>query len=769
MKKLILTTFAWILFIFPLVLHSGYAGIAPASQEDYVTIITASPELYREANTGSPRVHTDESLFGKSFDVMNDSGQFLQIAVPGAGNAFIEEKPTWILRNSKDISYIMARRMPNSRLIQKALIVNRPRAGNIESDIGHYDNPDLSGSPRGKISIFEIRFVFAESEKAMLVGRTDRMTVANSKSVLVGWIDKDHIVSWNTLIGIEFYKDNYSERKECEIGKIFNSERKLKANKSPMFTEGNTPEPMPHYANRFPTLEKRDNGSSYKIAYIGNAFGKGQGKEKVVYSATQVDAEKNKIMKVIQNDDVQIAILIDGTKGMENHIGAVKTAVGKFLREYQGKNGMTANIAIAIYRDYPVGDKVFEKMTGFTRDLDTLQRAVGNVRIITSQGRDRGPGKYPEALFLGISRTMNEFEWKGSDQGEKYILLIGDHGNHEQYDQYPQDKEFTAQKIGQALKGKTITLCALQVNITGKWRKYNEMFKRQIGVIKENNQTRGRLIKVPSRSSNAIYEGLGELVKDFLIIKGALVDIRNSGTVRDDVTSYTVEGSGSSKTPTGMSDMYKGVFAQKMLERYGINPDVFRAVQICDIGYVNNKNSCGHEQLYERVLIIKNEIENLKVQMQRLSDAIKFYDSSAEEQFTKTVTKVVKTLTGDKIAPDENIAEFIHKKTGIPVNTPFLNKSLDQLLDDVRNRSKRLTYRKYLQERIVLLEQVTKEKKLIFTEEDWEPNDEVFLYRNSGETVSYFFSLEQPLAERRASKLRESQKPYAWIPHEYLP
>ncbi len=751
-----LLSFCLISLLFPATFHG-------ADSEDYVTITTASPKLYTHDSTGSPPVRTDENLFGKSFEIMNESGQFYQIQITGGDSAFIEKKRFQFLKNLRNSGYIMARRMPDSKLIKKALIVNRPQSGNIESDIGYYDNPGLSGRPRGKISIFEVRFIFAESKKAMLVGRTDRMLRDNSESVLTGWIDKNHVISWNTLIGVEFGKDNYRDRAGCEIGKIFSSERKLARKAPPMFTEGKTPEPMPYYANRFPTLKKLDNGARYKIAYIGNAFGEG-GK---VYSATEVDAEKNKVMKVIQNENVQIAILIDGTKGMENHIAAVKTALKNFLGEYQGRDGMTANIAIAVYRDYPVGDRVFEKMTGFTKDLNTLRKAVNNVRIITSHGDDSGPGKYPEAVFLGISRTMNELRWKSRKKGEKYILLIGDHGNHEQYDQYPQDRKFSAEGIGQTLRKKAITLYALQVNITEKWQKYNRMFQRQVRVIKQNNQGRGRLNKVPSRSASAISESLGDLVKDFLIIREELKEIRSSGGIRRKTVPRTAK---SADSAGGMTDMYKGVFSQKMLERYGINPDVFRAVQICDIGYVNEKNRCGHKQLYEKVLIKKNDIEALKVQMQQLSDAIRFYDPSTEEEFVKTVIKVVKALTRDKIGPDENIAEFIHKKIGIPVHSPFLRKSLNDLQDDIRNPSRRKLYRKYLQERIVFLEQVTKERVLSFKlPEDWDPEDQVINYRDTGKPILYFFSLEQPLPKRGKVQLRASQKQYAWIPHEYLP
>ena len=727
---------------------------AAALAGGYLTLTSSSARLYSENSTGSKLIRVDENIFGKSFDIFNKVGDFYEIDIPDHGPAYVRIADGQFLKNITASNYVLARRMPKSKLTQKALIVNKPgKQMALRTNIKYYDNPMLNGNHLGEISIFEIRFIFAENESAVLVGRTDRLLKNNSGSVLAGWISKDHIVEWNNLIGMEFDKGNYTSRKKCAIGRIYDAEKLIGSkNAEPIFSEGQTDQAMPYYANRFPVLEERNGGKHYKIAYIGNALGK----KGAILNSREVESARERIMQVFQNNDVQIAILIDATLGMSRHIENVKTAVKEFLSHYQGKDGLTPSIAVCVYRDYPVENDIFELKCDFTKDSARIRKAIDAIRIITN-GKDTGAGKYPEAVFNGIDQAMKGLSWKNASSGEKYILLLGDHGNHEQYDQYPQDKTFSSRKIGQVLKQNATTLFALQVNLTHELARYNRMFERQVLEIKENNQGRGGLKKVYTNSPTAIFSGLQDIVEDFLIIKQALVDIRNADSMlRDRAKRF--------------SEMYKGVFSPKMLARYGINPDVFDAVQICAVGYLSRKNACGADQILEKVLMKKKDIESLKVQMQQLSDSLMFYDPETATEFKMTVFKVVKALTGDQLAPGEDIADFIEKKSGIPINTPFLHTSMSELLDSVRSASYRKKFRRYLQQRLVVLEEVVKERKLSYDPiQDWDDEDQTFLYEESGEHVPYFFSLEQPLPERGQALLKASQKQYAWIPLAYLP
>lgn len=711
---------------------------------DFITLTSSDVKLYTQDSEGSPPVDFKDNLFSMSFEILRRSGSFYQIKLTDSIKAYIKNDASY-LKNIKESDYILAKRLPESKLTKKALIVNRPsQGGKFGSDINYFDNPETAGKYLGKISIFEIRYIFDETDTAYLVARTDRMKKITSDSVLVGWIAKNHIVEWNNLVGIEFDKTNYDKRQKCKIGQIFASEQEVAdPNAKPIFKESETLNELPYYANRFPVLDKQTNNINYyKFAYIGNAYGSGGN----VIDRKDIEKARHKIMQILSNNKVQIAILIDATKGMENHIANVKKAVRKFLGEFEGKEGMNANVAIAVYRDYPDGDKIYEIKSDFSQDIEKLRTAIDSVYVY-SNSKDRGRGAYPEALFYGINKTIDNLTWKDSTKGGQYILLLGDHGNHKTYEQYPQDRVFSAPIIGQRLKDNIITLFALQVNISKEKQIYNQMFESQVLDIKQNNHGAGGLRKVSSNSSDAIYKELHGIVNDFSIIKDALIDVCNS--------------------KSQMSQIYKGVFTQKLLERYNIDAKVFDAVQICAIGYATLKNSCGDNQFFEKVLMTRKELESIKVQMQELSDAVMYYNPESTKKLERTIFMVVKALTGDELAPNENIAQFIMKKSGIPVNTQMLNMTVEQLLDRIQSGDFRKKLRKYIEERIMLLDGVVKEKDLQNME--WDKDDQRFIYNISDKPVAYFFCLEQPIPERQKGVAKHSKKNHAWVPLEYLP
>ena len=757
MKKIIFTlTFIYITFLIQdFSLHAN---------DRFIVVISSSLQFYKEPSPASSIFHHTNRIFGKSYEFKGSEGNYSKISHPQAGYLYLnnDQKDKKFIISPFRSSYIYAIVQENSKITKKALIVNTFKQNmSLNTDIDYYDNPQLQKEPLGKISIFEVRFIFAEVDNAILVARTDRIVNTNSNAVLVGWIAREHVVKWDNRIGIEFDKSNFSARKQCELGKAFFSERHLllnnQRNNLEKLNEDDTEYQMPYYANRYPVIEKRNNGDFYKIAFIGNAYGK-KGK---VYKANDVSTEVYKIMQILQNHEIQIALLIDATKGMVNHIDNVKEAIMSFFKEYS-KNKLS-QIAIAVYRDYPDGERKYELKSNFTKDINQLLRALNSIEVYSNQS-DCGAGTYPEALFYGINETLERLDWKDVSEGEKFILLLGDHGNHEQYDQYPEDRQFSSEKIGQKLKRMGITLHAIQVNITSDKKLYNVAFKNQVENIVSNNQGFGKLKQIYDNTSDAILTGLHNSIKDFQYIHERLTDIRNVG--------FNKMHSGHQQqvyvnTDSGLGQMYRSVFDQKILDRYNIDKNVFDATQVCQVCFVNSKNSCKQKQIVEKVLMTKKDLESLKVQMQTLSDALKFYDPNSPDEFDFVIFRVVKMLTGDKIKPNENITDFILKKVGIPINTKFLNRSLLELKDEVRHIGNRIKFRKYLEGRLVFLEQVTKES--ILKMKEWDSSDQTYGWIDTHKPILYFFSLEQPLPMRGKVKVDGDKKRYAWVPLEYLP
>ncbi len=734
--------FTFIVFFFASSFHAILAQVSKDEivKAEFVTITRPSIPLFSEPNDPDPIVLKNQ--FGVTYEYLRRAGSYARIRVPNYGEKFIERKAgDWLKSRSKSGVTLAKVSEKSGKIIQKALVINNLRLDpKAEIEINYYADPELK-KKIGKISIFEVRYIFEEvdtsGKSAILVGRSDRFGRSNAANVLVGWMDKQHIVKWETLLGLEFDKKNYLKRKSCGRGRIFDSVRALTGGQEPIFYEGSSPEPMVYYANRFPILQ--NNPEYYKIAYIGNA----QGKKGQKFSAGDIDAAKHKLNLLANNDRVQIAILIDATQGMQAHYPAVKTALKEFLAKNSAK-GLAASVSICIYRDY-VDDFPFQVMSEFTRDLKRLNRALEQISVY-STAADSGAKAYPEASFYGIDRTMKELSWKDSGINEKYILLIGDHGNHA-----TDEKGYTGAGIGAELRKQNFSLNAIQVNVASPGQplySYNQMFVAQFNEIKENNQGFGELAVVPGVSSSRIRRALDNILVTQTKIQDVVTNAR-------------------------LGKIYPGTFTQKILARYGINPAIFGATQLCEVGYVSKNQTCENsviKQTTASVLMKKPEVEALKVQMQQLSDAIFYFEPETEAELKQTVFRVVRALTGDEIRPDQEIAEFIEKKSGIPIQTDFLKFTVERFMEEVRDNERyRETFRKYLQLKLVFLEQVTKESKLSFDDSDWDKDDQIYLYRDTKEEKLYFFSLEQPLPKRGLEEVSVAKRRHAWVPLEFIP
>jgi len=740
-------------FLLLFITLSAYAS--SGEEMEFAIIINSDVTIYEEPSTGAPKVNFSENIMGKSFSYLGRDGRFIHIEDAEGNQGYLLEAPENILTSNSGFNYIRAQRTDTSsggKLYIKALVLNKVDSlkgydGKKDiSEIMVYSNPNLTGEPIGEISIFEIRYIFSQFVKdgkirSYLLGRSVQAKKDDSSNILIGWINAENIIQWNNKIGVEFNKRNMSKRlSKGNLGKIYNSERDLKGDRTAFVSESeDNKNYMEYYANRFPVLEKTYN-ENYKLAYIGNAIGT-QGKK---YTKRDIESQIDEIMQIINNKKIQMAILVDATSGMSNHIGSVKDALKKFFSSFN-EQGTEAEISVAAYRDYSDGDAIYQTNGQFCSNISKINSYIDSIQVTSSAG-DRGKGAYPEAVFYGINKTIDSLPWRG--KGEKFILLLGDHGNHESYDQYPQDKQFNARVIGDKLESNHMTLFAVQVNLSKEKKVFNDMFERQIENVIQNNMNLGKLVKVSGNSSSKIKNAIADIFSTHFNITKVLTDIRNN--------AYSESG-------------YKGVFSQKILERYGINPAVFKAVQMCDIGYAKPFDPNENSYFSEYALIEKRDIESLKVQMQQLSDAVKYFDPESAEEFAQTVYKVVKQLTGDKISRDENIAEFIKKKSGLPITTQFLNQSIDDLIDAARDEGNRSDFRKEVELKIFKLESVVFEVEV--GNPIWDADTESYyteIAKRDRKRKDYLFSLEQPIAERKNRKNMRSTR-HAWVPIEFLP
>ena len=736
-------------------------SVTAVHANSFCSIINNNIEIRVNPNTNADLIDSETTkLFGKSFGIKETSAGFLHIYDGETEIGWIrtEDENKYYLKNNVSLAKNYIEALKVAQLTKKAIVVNKIEDNEQIAVIEIYPNSSLSGTPINKITIFELRYIFALTDNAVLVGKHERIAKSNSEFILTGWIDKKHVLDWSNRIGMEFNKANYEERKNNR-GKVFYSERDLRKNRNVLSIEKDTSYPMPYYANRYPQLEKKQ--SSNKIIYIGG--GSSKNKDGTLFRATpeEIDSARNELTDIIHSTGVKVAFLIDATMGMRNHIESVKTALDRFIRVQRGesKSSLVYEVAIVVYRDYPDGAKKFEVISDFTNNFQNAISALNSVAVI-GQPNDKGIGTYPEALFYGIANTIsdrenfndyvvesnsnNQLNW-GNNKIGKYIVLIGDHGNHEDYSQYPQDRKYTTNIISKMLVKNHISLYALQVNRTNPvFTRYSNMFKKQIGRINGTESIFAKLIPVHDNSTDDVLRALGETKLSYGILKDVAISVRDRPR-----------------------DEYPEAFVHQVLERFGIDPRIFEAVQGCAIAFVSENNSDGKKQVTRRVLLTKQDVELIKTQMNILATKMIYYDPLAIDEVKKTIKNVVKALSGDTPAEGELISEFIEKKSGIPILTDMLAYSVRELLQQLESDDFRMKLNRYIKEKIIGLEEVVRQKVLINV--TWVPDEQTFSYDVSNTIKPYFFSMEQPIRNRARGKIADSKKTHVWLPMIYLP
>jgi len=184
------------------------------------------------------------------------------------------------------------------------------------------------------------------------------------------------------------------------------------------------------------------------------------------------------------------------------------------------------------------------------------------------------------------------------------------------------------------------------------------------------------------------------------------------------------------------------------------------------MGYVNKYNQCKQKQIAVRVLMKKEEIELLKTALQRLANHLVYFIPDSFDIFDDAIYRLVKSLTGETINQNENISSFITKMNLLPFKTKLLNKSIYELKNEIQyNRAKRMNLAKYLRERVLKLEEVSREKMIYI--EKWDDHIQTFEWESTNNNIPYFFSINHPYSSQ--DKLDNFKKRYAWVPLEYFP
>lgn len=312
-------------------------------------------------------------------------------------------------------------------------------------------------------------FVMKREGNMVLLARQHSMEGYVDGTILVGWVADGSFVPWDQRSCLEptwdrhdvetftankvrykiYGEDDRQMREAPVVDEDFDTKIKGQGEKYKYRM-------LPHLL-RFPilsTMVSERGDTVYKCSTFGTASG---GRNLISQLENRPDYTKvsDDILKNMSNID--IAIVIDGTKSMGPYFQAVKKGI-RDAEQYFESDKFRIRVGLVIYRDYTDGEEhkveVYPFVDSKSRKLAELLDNGGSGYGFKSSSRDR---TLEEALYLGIDTALEKLDFNPNHSN--LMFVIGDCGNHRD------DKKFDRDEIVRKIVDKEVNLMGFQVNL----------------------------------------------------------------------------------------------------------------------------------------------------------------------------------------------------------------------------------------------------------------------------------------------------------------
>lgn len=320
-----------------------------------------------------------------------------------------------------------------------------------------FKNPKNTSNYSSLSTNFVYYFEMKREGKMVLLARENSLN-GISTQVLYGWVDENSFVAWNQRTCLEptweiedveyfisqnvkvpIYGDQAKTKRAAQIG----YEKKSSSSYDPYLYRMNGD------ILRYPILDKNTstlwNCSTFSSPGAGGTINAG--------STTQTGKSKQQVvMEELKN--VKIAIVIDGTKSMENYYAPVKEAIKQVTDYFNKAQQVKVKVGVVIYRDYADGEfatEVFPLTDPKNSHLASWLDSGGKYGV-KSSSKDK---TMEEALFLGMNTAIDKFNFNPKETN--FMFVIGDCGND------AKDTQVTRETVINKLIAKNINLVGFQV------------------------------------------------------------------------------------------------------------------------------------------------------------------------------------------------------------------------------------------------------------------------------------------------------------------
>lgn len=361
-------------------------------------------------------------------------------AMDGQGKRFAldAEAIGWMAKSSL-ILWQTALLHPETKFARKVMTCTLPST--IQQDFNKlkngarkvifFDSPNLKRPNDRDSRIYEIFFVFAETDNALLLGKSQTISATSAKSTVLGWVDKDRVTDWSQRMALEpnWDAEAVEERKINRIEAIalsdsvaaVNYKNGLGVTAAQTIWSGGLYEKrsIPSW-KRFPIIRQTSEGIAevVVVSEVRSASGDVLSAERYA----EIENQYNRVRD--QRRNINLIFVIDGTRSMESYFPSIANAIQSSMNLVLASDN-DFKFGVVVYRDYP--DESCNRLISQKGmvDKNSLPSLIQWVREITTDGcKDKDK---PEAMYHGLAAALRML---GDDaKSSNAIILIGDTGN----------------------------------------------------------------------------------------------------------------------------------------------------------------------------------------------------------------------------------------------------------------------------------------------------------------------------------------------------
>ena len=299
---------------------------------------------------------------------------------------------------------------------------------------GYYNKPTRRGKEIGVVKKFNIYFILKETQKWVLLSKTDRLSGRNIRGDVVGWMPKKKTTPWNHRICYEpvygvqnrkaYQNSSITSYEKYELP-IFSKKEELKK----FLKYGQVKNPDKSIIKQFNVKGERLDPVVPRVPILNNL----DEKRKEVVTIAQLGSSKvsqeerirlKKKQKKLLNrkENVNILFVVDATESMEPYYPAMRESIVEIIQNNElSKAETNLRFGLAVYRDYPDGNKKFE-IAPLTSNEQEITRKI---RTVECYSKDKD---LPEAQYYGLKEGIKRANFQ--KQNSNVVVLVGDAGNH---------------------------------------------------------------------------------------------------------------------------------------------------------------------------------------------------------------------------------------------------------------------------------------------------------------------------------------------------